>query len=589
MRSIDKHLLAAGLVVLVAFSAYFNGLDGDFAFDDIPLLSTDEFYADSGTSTIDCWSRCYWRKGMDIGQYRPVTLLSFLWNARLAGMSSPVFRIVNLLLHILVALLILKIAPRVGLDRGTAIFAALLFAAHPLHSEAVIPATGRAELLCAVFTLLGLLAHVKFSAFAVDESIGDARFAAMKTTARHLAAPLFFILACWSKENGVVLLPLCALYDLCFRLRLCYSSKEKRGGDDSPSISNGDSLPSAGEPSKKNSILSAVLRNYAGFALALAILAATRLAVTGTVIPKLTGRDLFVDNPVCDAAPWIRILTAFHVQGLALLKFFWPATLSHDYSFAQITPVTSFLDPLAVFATLSLLVLPPVVISLLGKKTRPTACFLWLAYMLSILPAGNFIVPAGTIFGERLTYLPSVWLCMMVTAAIMAILTRTDRRVSSKRLFLAESFMCLAILAALFRTGVRTEDWKSMRTLAVSAVGSSPMSVKTWNNLAVELAHQNKFEEAIAACDKALSIKPDFQSAKVNKIWYLLALKKYAEAKPLLKEVLENGSNDYELHNALAVILGREGKEREAANLFEKSLSINPNQKNVVETLKKIK
>ncbi|NOY74967.1 MAG: tetratricopeptide repeat protein, partial [Kiritimatiellaeota bacterium] len=214
--------------------------------------------------------------------------------------------------------------------------------------------------------------------------------------------------------------------------------------------------------------------------------------------------------------------------------------------------------------------------------------FLWGAYIASILPAGNFIVPTGTIFGERLTYLPSVWLCLAAAAAVFFAFSRIERKISSKRLLLPEIFMGLAILAAVLRTSVRTDDWKSMRTLAVSAVETSPSSVKTWNNLAIEFAHQEHFEEAIAACDRALAIKPDFQSPKVNKIYYLIALKRYGEAKRELIDVLTNGSDDYDLYNKLAGILAREGKLREAAKLLRKSLAINPNQKQIADSLKRM-
>ncbi|MCK5843674.1 MAG: tetratricopeptide repeat protein, partial [Victivallales bacterium] len=325
---------------------------------------------------------------------------------------------------------------------------------------------------------------------------------------------------------------------------------------------------------------------YAGLAVALAIVAWSRLAVTGTLIPKLSGRGIFIDNPICDATFGIRLLTAFHVQGLALAKFFWPAKLAHDYSFAQITPISSILDPLAVFAVLSFLVLPLAILPFLAKSARSAAVFLWLAYLLSILPTGNFIVPTGTIFGERLTYLPSVWLCVIVVAAVAAMLLKFERLLSSKRFFLAETLLSLAILAALFRTSIRTGDWKNMRTLSVSAVSASPLSVKTWNNLAVEFAHRKKYEEAIAACDKAVSIKADFQSPKVNKIYYLIALKRYDEAERFLRKIIARGTDDCEMYNKLAGILARKGKLKEAMKLLRKSLSINPKQKQIEKTLK---
>ena len=588
---IDKSLIAPALVSLVVVLSYSNGVNGDFVFDDIPLISTDEFYSNPSTSLLDCWKRCYWRKGMDIGQYRPITLLSFLWNARAAGLYSPAFRLVNLLLHILVALLVLKLAPRLGLSSESAIFAALLFAAHPLHSEAVIPATGRAELLCAIFVLLGLLAHVESR----ENRATDSAPSKLKTAALAALAPLCLLLAGWAKENGLVLLPLCVLYDICLRADIF--SRKCKFTSDPPETSNfkNNSPASSTEPellphSKRKRFFTPCLTgNYLGFAAALAILAASRIAGTGTLIPKIAGRGIFIDNPVCDAPVLARIATAFHVQGMALLKFLWPATLSHDYSFAQIRPIESLADPLAIFAVLSLLALPAILAASIPPRYRGGAIFIWIAYLLSILPAGNFIVPAGTIFGERLTYLPSVWLCMAFAAAALNVLLKLEISVLSERRFITEFAMGAVVLAALVRTNVRTYDWRNSWTLDVSAAAAAPSSVKAWNNLAVQLAGRGKLNEALAACDKAIAIKSDFLSPRVNRAYYLIALKRYEEAERMLRPLLKLCPNDYDLRNKLAGIEARKGDLKEAAKLLERSLTINPDQKPVAETLLRIK
>lgn len=559
-----------GLIIMASLLAYFNGIDGEFVFDDIPLIATDSFYTSNDTSSLDCWKRCYWRKGMDIGQYRPITLLSFLWNTRVTGLHSPSFRLVNLILHAIIALLILKLATLIGLNRKTAAFAALLFAVHPLHSEAVIPATGRAELLCALFVILGLLAHSKqskLSAKSCDSPDVDHR--ATCDLFATIAAPLCLILAFWSKENGIVLLPLCILFDLCFRIKI----------DDIKKLFS--------RPHGLSASL-AVLRHYAGFAIAIAIVAATRFAATGTLIPKVAGRGIFIDNPIADASLPVRILTAFHVQGLALLKFIWPATLSHDYSFAQITPVASPADLLAIIAITTLLVLPPLLIRSLSPGNRGLAVFLWIAYLICILPAGNFIVPTGTIFGERLCYLPSVWLCFIATITVLSLFKRVERLFTTNRVFLPEILMSIAIIAAIFRTSLRAEDWRNTQTLAVSAAIASPLSVKSWNNLAVEFAHEDKFPEAIAACDRAIAIKPDYQLAIKNKIYYLIALKKYDDAEKELDIVLTKGSDDPDMYNKMAGLLARKGDLKHASKLLKHSLTINPNQKQMAKSLEKM-
>jgi hypothetical protein len=331
-----------------------------------------------------------------------------------------------------------------------------------------------------------------------------------------------------------------------------------------------------------------VLREYAGFAIAIAIVAATRFLATGTFIPKLAGRGIFIDNPVADATHYVRILTAFHVQGLALLKFIWPVALSHDYSFAQILPVSSMADSLAILAVVVLIALPFISMRFFTPQNRRLAVFIWIAYLISILPAGNFIVPTGTIFGERLCYLPSVWLCFAAPLLVLFLFKRVERLFTSKRIYLPEIVLSLAIFAAILRTSVRAEDWRNTQTLAVSAAIASPLSVKSWNNLAVEFAHEEKFPEAIVACDRAIAIKPDYQLAIKNKIYYLIALKKYDDAENEIKKVLIKGSDDPDMYNKMAGLLARKGNLKDAIKLIKRSLTINPDQKQMAKSLEKM-
>src|SRR5205085_6497923 len=70
--------------------------------------------------------------------------------------------------------------------------AALLFAVHPIHTEAVASVSGRAELLACAFLLTAWILHLR------DHQI---------------SALICFVLALLSKESAVVFLPLVALGD----------------------------------------------------------------------------------------------------------------------------------------------------------------------------------------------------------------------------------------------------------------------------------------------------------------------------------------------------------------------------------------
>ena len=91
--------------------------------------------------------------------YRPITIISFAMNHALGGNAPAGYRAVNILLHGLASVLLLWLGLRLGLREAEAGAVALLFAVHPIHTEAVNAVVGRADLLVAVgvFAGLGLL------------------------------------------------------------------------------------------------------------------------------------------------------------------------------------------------------------------------------------------------------------------------------------------------------------------------------------------------------------------------------------------------------------------------------------------------
>jgi tetratricopeptide (TPR) repeat protein len=110
-----------------------------------------------------------------LGQYRPLTWLTYGLDYTIWGMNPTGYHLTNMLLHaangvVLYALLVLLLervfpaSPRVRAvpePYGAAALGALFFAIHPLRVEAVAWATERQEVLCGLFFLLSVLAYVQ--------------------------------------------------------------------------------------------------------------------------------------------------------------------------------------------------------------------------------------------------------------------------------------------------------------------------------------------------------------------------------------------------------------------------------------------
>lgn len=94
----------------------------------------------------------------------PVTMISYRLNAAVFGLETAwAYRLVNLILHALSALILLGVLVRIGLARREALFIAALWAVHPMACESVGWVSQRRNVLGFFFGILALYAHVRWS------------------------------------------------------------------------------------------------------------------------------------------------------------------------------------------------------------------------------------------------------------------------------------------------------------------------------------------------------------------------------------------------------------------------------------------
>ncbi|MDP3939726.1 MAG: hypothetical protein Q8R92_16540, partial [Deltaproteobacteria bacterium] len=94
--------------------------------------------------------------------HRPVVFGTFAIERAWLGSGTGAMRLSNVALHAAVACLLLLAALRLGAPRVPATAGALLFALHPIQTEAVTYISGRTDLLAALFSLLALLLHARW-------------------------------------------------------------------------------------------------------------------------------------------------------------------------------------------------------------------------------------------------------------------------------------------------------------------------------------------------------------------------------------------------------------------------------------------
>ena len=464
--------LAAAALVLLAVLPYVGALGHPLLHDDRTLLDS-AWLRDAGLAEI--FASDYWHGTRHAGSdlYRPVTVATLAWSMRTA--RSPVaFRVLALALHAWVVLLVWWVLDRtlrslegetagdghggpgrsagglVAVVLSPAWVGAALFAAHPLASEAVLFAVGRAEILAAGFGLLGF-------GLLIDSRGRDG----LRVTGSAISFGLAFL----SKESAAVWILILALWWLV-----------ARGARRDPG------------------------RAAKGVATWLAVLVPLLIA-RAVVVGWRPHRPPWVDNPLVLEGPVGRALNAIRVHAIYLGKMTFPARLSVDYGFDQIEVWPVF--PWGVGVAL-IVVAAWVALAVVLRRISAAALFLWALVPVAFAVTGNFAFPIGTIFAERLAYLPLVGFCGLVGYLIP--------RLSPSRGTLA-LIVLLAISPAVLRTVARTGDLRDHGTFVESTAAASPRAVKALTNVGRSRLRAGRVAEAREPLERAVTIWPDYRRA----------------------------------------------------------------------------
>lgn len=189
-------LIIIGLILLV----YSQNLWFDFAYIDDNLIVFDEYDKISDLSKIPS---TFVNGYLLDNYYRPMVMISFIIDTAIAGQSSMMYHLTNVVLHIIVSLFLFQILIGLGIKKTISLLAAAVFALHPLNVSAVSWIVGRNDLLLAVFSVASLFFYMKFRE--ID-----------RISYLYLSLIAYF-LAMLSKEVGILIPAVFFLYELLIR------------------------------------------------------------------------------------------------------------------------------------------------------------------------------------------------------------------------------------------------------------------------------------------------------------------------------------------------------------------------------------
>src|ERR1700734_1748714 len=197
------HFAIAALCLLTV-AAYGNSFGSGFVFDNKGLIQDDPRVHEASAENVELiLEHTYWWASYESRLYRPLGTLSYLFNYSVLGNDERPegYHWVNLLLHLGNVLLVYALARRLFSAFWPPVFAAGLWAVHPVLTESVTNIIGRVDLMAGMAVLSGLLFYLKST-----EAQGTQRWwlaALMAVT----------LLGVFSKENAVVILGLIVLYE----------------------------------------------------------------------------------------------------------------------------------------------------------------------------------------------------------------------------------------------------------------------------------------------------------------------------------------------------------------------------------------
>lgn len=519
-------ILPALAVALVAVILYTPTLGHGFAFDDAQEVVRND-HIRSLSNLRSMFAGGAWEgAGQENPIYRPLTTLTYAVNHAVHGLAPFGYHLGNVLLHALVSALVLVVGVRAGLSRSTAAVAALVFAVHPVHVEAVANVAGRKDVLVTLFVLLSVLAHDT----------------AMRRRGAFVAVPpLVLAAAFFSKESGLAALAILPAWDLLLR-RKTFSGRRRRA-----------------------------VTLYAGYgSLALLYLAVRTAAVGSLGVP--VAFIPFVENPLAFASAGERVLTSVAVLGKGLALLVLPVTLAPDYSFEAIPVATSILDPR--FAVSAALLVVLTIVALRHWRSHPIWLFCAIGYGAAIFPASNLAVPVGTIFGERLLYLPSVAFCLAV-GSLAGLLMAKRRRHS---VVLAATGVVLILFSV--RTWTYASVWSNELSLFEAAVRAEPASAKARELLGSAYMEVGRGEDGAREFQRALRIleraRIPSHETRVKLGVALERVGRLVEAEEEYRRILAKDPDYADALWRLGVVRWMQGRRDEATALWERTLLVAP-------------
>ena len=431
------------------------------------------------------WVEPYWPSSPD-KLYRPLTILSLRVNAWLSPypLEAGPFRAVNILLHVLTSVGVVVLGRRLTGSIGAGLLAGMLFATHPVHTEAVVPIYGRSELLAAMFGVWLLARHIRPPAAVARDALVRSR-----TPAHIVLSGLLLAAAVMSKESAVFLWPVLMAIDLWHR-----RNRE---------------LPSSRLPLREW-LNTTFAPSHIAFALAVATFLFFRYLVFGWQTHMEGSRTRIYEVPMAHVGPIEHLLTPFRLLWLVVVNLVWPDSLCPIWSYPQLSPAGALEGDVLAGIALAVAMVTAIVV----WWRRGVMAGALLAGLLVTLAIPVQAIPvARWFYAERWLYSPTVLVAVLAAWAVHRL---------GRPALVAGFAVALVLLPPSWQYASKfVDDYTMAREVTVR----QPNNYQGRRNYAAILYLQRRYPEAVQAANQMLQRFGPVSDA------YMTLAKSYVELK----------------------------------------------------------
>ncbi|XP_006818380.1 protein O-mannosyl-transferase TMTC3-like [Saccoglossus kowalevskii] len=558
----SRFQLYSVIVFAVVIICYLNSLQCGFVFDDVSAIKENKDLRPR-TPIMHLFRNDFWGTPMHTEKshksYRPLCVLTFRMNYAMTELEPMSYHLVNMILHGVVCIIFMAIC-RLLFSDITSFIAALMFAVHPIHTEAVTGVVGRAELLSSIFLLLAFLNFAKSTGR--NKPIG---WASMFVTM------VLVVIATLCKEQGITVIGICCVYEVFIAqqmtvfeiLRLLKSLV-------------------AGKPKFPSYFKSAFVRCMFILLSTIGLLLA-RVKVMAAELPVFTK----FDNPAASAPFPVKQLTLLYLLPVNIWLLLCPSQLCCDWTMGTVPLIESVLEPRNLSTIAFVIVLVKLVhFAIVDESLRSKQVIMCLSFLvLPFIPASNLFFPVGFVVAERILYTPSMGFCMMVALGFQLLIKQKNTKT------VMYVGLALLLLSHSIKTVRRNYEWESEYTIFKAATGVVKTNAKLWNNVGHALEKESKWDEALEYFLHATQVQPDDIGAWLNvgRAYRNLNQSRQAEAaytegmnlmpavkagKKYTTRIAPNHLNVY--LNLANLIKDEPGRLIEADNLYKKAITMRP-------------